>query len=74
MALRERLEEIRRGEIDRRSSELSDLTPEQREVVESLTRSLLAKFAHEPTVALKESVGTPRGERLVEAARIFFDL
>ena len=74
VALRERLEEIRRGEIDRRSSELSDLTPEQREVVESLTRSLLAKFAHEPTVALKESVGTPRGERLVEAARIFFDL
>jgi len=74
VALREQLEEIRRAEFERRSPQLSELTPEQREAVEALTRSLVAKIAHEPTMALKENVGTPRGERLVEAARILFDL
>ena len=74
VALRERLEEIRIAELDRRSSDFSQFTPQQREVVDALTRSLLAKVAHEPTLALKESVGTPRGERLVEAARLFFGL
>jgi hypothetical protein len=29
---------------------------------------------HEPTILLKESAGTSRGERLVEALRILFDL
>ena len=29
---------------------------------------------HEPTVLLKETAGTPQGERLVEALRVFFDL
>ena len=40
----------------------------------ALTRSLVAKIAHEPTVALKESAGTTRGERLIEATRELFDL
>jgi len=35
---------------------------------------VLAKVLHQPTVALKESAGTPRGERLVEALRSLFDL
>jgi hypothetical protein len=29
---------------------------------------------HQPTVALKDTAGTPRGERLVEALRTLFDL
>jgi glutamyl-tRNA reductase len=74
VALRERLEELRRAEVERRDHQLAELTPEQRDAVEALTRSLVAKVAHEPTMALKESVGTPRGERLVEAARLLFDL
>ena len=38
------------------------------------TRAALAKMLHEPTMLLKETAGTPRGERLVEALRILFDL
>ncbi len=34
----------------------------------------MAKLLHEPTVAVKEAAGTPRGERLVEALRALFDL
>ena len=37
-------------------------------------QSLVAKLAHEPTVALKETAGTPRGERLLEAVSLLFDL
>lgn len=71
---RELLESIRVGELDRRSNDLSDLTPDQRERVESLTRSLLAKIAHTPTQALKDAAGTDRGLRLTEALRNLFNL
>ena len=71
---REILESIRVSEIERRSSDLADLTPDQRERVESLTRSLLAKIAHTPTQALKDAAGTDRGLRLTEALRNLFNL
>jgi glutamyl-tRNA reductase len=71
---RELLEGIRVAEIDRRASDVADFTPEQREKVESLTRSLIAKIAHTPTLALKEAAGTDRGLRLTEALRNLFDL
>jgi glutamyl-tRNA reductase len=74
VALRERLDEIRRSELSRRSADLTDLSDAQREAVEALTRSIVAKLVHEPTVALKESAGTQRGERLVEATRQLFGL
>ena len=74
VALRERLEEIRLAELDRRSGDLGDLSESQRQTIDSLTRSMLAKLVHEPTVVLKESAGTPRGERLVESVRTLFGL
>lgn len=74
VALRERLEAVRTAELARRRSELGELSDEQLAAVEALTRSILAKVVHEPTVALKETAGTPRGERLVEATRILFGL
>ena len=72
--LREHLEQLRLNEVQRRSSEFATLTAEQRELLESLTRSLIAKIAHSPTVALKEAAGTDRGQRLYEATRNLFDL
>lgn len=74
VALRERYEAIRVSELERRSGDLASLSPEQRDAVDALTKSLLAKLVHEPTMALKEGVGTSRGERLVEAARLLFGL
>ncbi len=74
VALRDRLEALRLAELERRSSELAGLSEAERELLDALTRSLMAKVAHEPTVALKESAGTMRGERLMEAARDLFGL
>ncbi|MGH9066132.1 MAG: glutamyl-tRNA reductase [Acidimicrobiales bacterium] len=73
-ALRRRVETVRRAELDRYRSRLGGLGPEDLEAVEALTRQLLAKLLHEPTVRLKEAAGTPKGERLSESLRTLFDL
>ncbi len=73
-ALRSRVEEARRSELDRRRAKRSGLTDEQWEQVDEVTRAIVAKLMHQPTVTLKEAAGTPRGERLVEALRTLFDL
>jgi glutamyl-tRNA reductase len=72
--LREHFDEVVAGEIARRGHDLEGLTAEQRESVVSLVRSVVAKIAHRPTVALKEAAGTDQGTRLSEATRDLFDL
>ncbi len=72
--LREHFDELVTSELARRGHDLEGLTPEQRESVTSLVRSVVAKIAHRPTVALKEAAGTDQGTRLSEATRNLFDL
>ncbi|MGH9078721.1 MAG: glutamyl-tRNA reductase [Acidimicrobiales bacterium] len=73
-ALRSRVEQARRAELDRQRSKRSELSEEQWQQVDAVTRSMAAKLLHQPTVAMKDAAGTPRGERLVEALRTLFDL
>ena len=73
-SLRSRLEETRTAELERRRGQFGDLAPSEWEQVDAVTRSVLAKLLHEPTVLLRETAGTARGERLVEALRLLFDL
>lgn len=73
-ALRGRLDEVRRAELDRCRSRLADLDDAQWDQVDAVVRDVLAKVLHHPSVALKEAAGTARGERLVEAVRVLFDL
>lgn len=73
-ALRSRLEEARTAELARRRSQFGELSVADWAQVDAVTRAVLAKLVHEPTVLLKETAGTPRGERLVEALRLLFDL
>ena len=72
--LRDHFDEVVSSEIARRGHDLEDLTTEQRETVVSLVRSVVAKIAHRPTVALKDAAGTDQGTRLSEATRNLFDL
>lgn len=74
VALRTRGEELRAAEVERFRARLGELTPEQAEAVEALTKGLMSKVLHEPTVRLKEAAGSPRGDRLAEALRALFDL
>jgi len=73
-ALRTRLESLRVAELERHRAQLADLSEAEWEQVDTATRAALAKMLHEPTLLLKETAGTPRGERLVEALRTLFDL
>jgi glutamyl-tRNA reductase len=73
-ALRARVEEARRTEFDRQRAKRSELSDAEWDQVDAVTRAMMAKLLHQPTVALKDAAGTPRGERLVEALRTLFDL
>jgi len=72
--VRTHLEALRLSELERYNARLAGFTPEQREVVEALTRQLVAKVAHEPTVRLKDAAGSPKGQRMADALRSLFDL
>src|SRR3546814_5655075 len=67
IAMRSRAEEVRRGELERFRSRLDELEPAHLDVIAGVTRGILAKLLHEPTVALKDAAGTPRGDRLVRS-------
>ena len=55
LALQQNAEAIREAELARSAKRLAALTPEQREAVEALTRSLTAKLLHPQLTALRES-------------------
>ncbi len=61
-ALQQQAEELRQAELARSQSKLADLTPQQREAVESLTRSLTAKLLHPQLTALRESTRPKESE------------
>ncbi len=67
-------ESVRTAELDRFAAKLADLDPQQRDAVEAMTKGLVAKLVHRPTVRLKDASGTLRGERLAAALRDLFDL
>ncbi len=72
--LRERAEVVRRGEINRHARAIEGLDERQRDALEAVTRGVVAKLLHQPTVRLKDAAGTSRGDRLAEALRDLFDL
>jgi glutamyl-tRNA reductase len=74
VALREAAESVRAAELDRFAARLAELSPAEREAVEALTRAIVQKLLHAPTVQLKDAAGTPRGERLADALRTLFEL
>lgn len=73
-ALHQHADDIRRAELERFRGRLASLDDEQREAVDALTRAMLAKVLHDPTVGLKAAAGSPRGERLAEALRDLFQI
>ena len=72
--LREAVDAIRTAEIERLSGRMADFTEEQRETVETITRGIVAKLLHNPSVSLREAAGSAQGERLSAAVRDLFNL
>jgi glutamyl-tRNA reductase len=71
-ALHARAETIRASELSR--VRVAGLSDEQEDAVDALTRAIVAKLLHEPSIRLKADAGTPRGERNSAALRDLFDL
>jgi glutamyl-tRNA reductase len=67
----DRAESLRRAELDRVASRL---TTEEAAAADAVSRAVINKLLHEPTVRLKDAAGSPRGERLADALRDLFDL
>lgn len=65
---------IRASELDRYANRLAAMNAADREAIEALSRSIVAKMLHSPTITVKDAAGTARGDRLAEAMRELFDL
>jgi len=72
--LHQRGEAIRRAEIERFTARLASLDTAQRAAVEAVTKGIVAKLLHPPSVKLKDEAGTPQGERNAATVRDLFDL
>jgi len=73
-ALQARGEDARARELRRAAARLAELSDREREAVEVLTRSIVAKLLHDPVAAVKQKAGTGEGEALARALRELFDL
>jgi len=72
VALREKLEAIRAGELSRLNGRLAKLSQADRETVEIITRAIINKIAHDPISFLKKAgVRSRRNEYLDLAQRLF---
>ena len=73
-SLRQRAEQLRNAELARHAGRLGQLDDEQREMIDAITRGVVAKLLHEPSVRLRTQAGTPQGERNAAAVADLFDL
>src|SRR5881628_2127221 len=73
-AFRDRLDDLRRAELERALRRLGHLSPEDRAQVDQFSQALLNKFLHEPTVVLKRAARVGHGYGLLEALKKLFGL
>jgi len=73
-SMRETAERVRSSELDRFANRIGQLDDGGRDVVEAITKAIIAKLLHEPSVRLKAQAGTPQGDRNAAAVRDLFDL
>ena len=74
VALRDRAEALRQAELERFRGRVDGLGTDQAELVDAVTKRLVSKLLHQPTVVLKDAAGSPRGDRLVAALRELFEI
>jgi glutamyl-tRNA reductase len=72
--LRQRGEVVRQTELDKTLRRLSHLPAEDQQAIDALTRSLLNKLLHSPTVRLREAAGNGRGTSVLDSVRYLFEL
>ena len=71
-SFRRRAEAIRREEVDRALRHLGDLDPEIAERIEHLSRALVKKLLHEPTVRLRQHAASEDMDEVAASIRELF--
>ncbi len=74
VSLRERLEDIRLGEVQKALSRLSDPAPETRAAMEALSSAIVNKILHTPITKLRESSRAGAGRSWTELVHELFGL
>jgi len=74
VALQQRLERIRKSEVDRLRGKLGHLSSEQESAVENLTRSIVNKILHAPISNLKTVTGSDQLASTLELLRALFGI
>ncbi len=72
--LHESAERVRAREMARFAGRLAALDDDERDTVDTLTRAIVAKLLHGPSVRLRHEAGTPAGERNAAVLSDLFDL
>jgi glutamyl-tRNA reductase len=73
-ALRRQAEDIRQRELERTLNNLGEVDPETAARIEHLSRTLVKKLLHQPTVHLRERAGTGDADEVADALRELFGL
>lgn len=74
ISLQDQFETIRQAELDRVRGRLGNLTREQENAIETLSRGIVNKILHTPIRSLKSAATGPEITTLVESFRRIFDL
>jgi len=74
VSLRNRLEEIRRAEVEKTLSSLKGLDDKQRRSIEALSSAIINKVLHQPITVLKQAQNDPDSDGYVDAVRTLFNL
>jgi glutamyl-tRNA reductase len=74
VSLREKLEEIRRAEVERALGRLPGADEATRQAMEALSQGIVNKVLHAPTVKLRDSSRAGHGRRWVEVISELFGL
>lgn len=67
-------ERIRQRELKRAMAKLPDLSPEERKVMENMSRMLVRKLLRDPIVNINEAAGSGREAYYLDAVRTLFKL
>jgi glutamyl-tRNA reductase len=73
-SLRERFEAVRRSEIHRVRGHLSNLSSDQEDVVESLSRGIIENVLQAPVAMLLNAAATNQSAFIIDTVRRIFNL
>lgn len=73
--LREKVEEVRKRELDKALGSLNGISDDQKRAVEAMSQAIVNKLLHAPLVVLKQAASTPdTGDNTIAVARRLFNL